>query len=144
MAEVNYRKLVDSVIDQFWRLGYLTVSRKYGTYLPEPPKIGTYEVDAVARQNDNYAIGIAVTETDFADPKLLQKLTFLASRQTKYSNKKVLLLVGVPQSKLKMAKELIEYVPFEAKLNIKLFPMANQSLRKRTDAKNSQSAFAFA
>lgn len=144
MASVNNRKLVDSVIDQFWKLGYLTVSRKYGTYLPEPPRIGQYEVDAVARQNENYAIGVALTESDFADPKLLQKITYLASRQTKYSNKKVMLLLGVPQSKVRMAKELVEYMPFEAKLNIKVFPIANEPLRKKADLKNSQNSFAFA
>jgi len=144
MANINNRKLVDSVIDQFWKLGYLTVSRKYGTYLPEPPKIGQYEVDAVARQNDNYAIGIALSESDFADPKLLQRITYLASRQTKYSNKKVMLLVGVPQAKVRMAKELIEYMPFEAKLNIKIFPIANEPLNKKAGAKSAQNAFAFA
>lgn len=144
MANINNRKLVDAVIDQFWKLGYLTVSRKYGTYLPEPPKVGQYEVDAIARQNNNYAIGLTLSESDFADPKLLQKISFLASRQTKYSNKKVLLLVGVPQSKVKMARELIEYMPIEAKLNIKVFPVANEPLRKKQTEKNTQNAFAFA
>jgi len=144
MAELDNRKMVDSIIDQFWKLGYMTLSRKYGTYLPEPPKIGDFEVDAIARQNNNYAIGIALTEMDFADPKLLQKLSFLASRQTKYTNKRVLLLAGVPQAKMKMAKELSEYLPVEAKLSIKFFPIGNEPLRKRADARKIRSTLAFA
>ena len=144
MAVTDNRKIVDSIIDQFWKLGYLTVSRKYGTYLPEPPKVGQYEVDAVARHNNNYAIGIALSESDLADPKLLQKVSYLASRQTKYTNKRVLLLVGVPQSKLKIAKGLTEYLPYEAKLNIKFFAIANEPLSRKNDSRQIQSVMAFA
>jgi len=144
MANENSRKLVDSVIDQFWKLGYLTLSRKFGTYLPEPPRIGQYEVDAIARQNENYAIGIALHESDFGDTKLLQKLSFLACRQTKRSNKRVMLLVGVPYSKMRMAKELIEYLPIEAKLNVKLFPVSNEPINRKGSIKNRQSKLAFA
>lgn len=144
MTSLDNRKMVDAVIDQFWKLGYLTVSRKYGTYLSEPPKIGEYEIDAIARQNNNYAIGLALSDADFADPKLLQKLTFLASRQTKYTNKKVLLFVGVPQQKIKMAKELVAYIPYEAKQNIKIFPIANTLLAKKMELRKTQDSLIFA
>jgi hypothetical protein len=143
MTSLN-KKMVDAIIDQFWKLGYLTISRKFGTYLPEPPKVGGFEVDAIARQNNNYAIGLALSEDDFADPKLLQKLTFLASRQTKYTNKKVLLFIGTPQNKLKMAKELIEYLPYEAKTSIKIFPILNSSFNKKAQSNMIQNTLAFA
>lgn len=130
MRDEKNKRSIDLLIDEFWKLGYLTTSRKYGSYLPEPPKVGGYEVDAIARQNKNYAIGITLNERDFADPKLLQKISFLASRQTKKSNRKVILVAGLPQSKFKFAKELLEYLPAEAKSNIKLFPIPNEPLKK--------------
>ena len=43
------RRNIDRLVEQFWKRGYLTLSRRYGTYLPEPAKVGTFEVDIVAR-----------------------------------------------------------------------------------------------
>lgn len=44
------RKDVDLLIEEFWKKGYLTLYRKYGTYLPEPSNIGGFEVDVIAKQ----------------------------------------------------------------------------------------------
>ena len=97
MIEYDKRRSVDLLVEKFWKQGYLTVSRKFGTYLPEPGKVGDFEIDIIARYKKNYAIGITLTEADLKDSKIIEKLTYLATRQTKFSNKRVLLFVGVPQ-----------------------------------------------
>jgi hypothetical protein len=38
------RERVDELITHFWRNGYLTLSRKFGKYLPDPKPIGGYSV----------------------------------------------------------------------------------------------------
>lgn len=120
MSETFIRENIDQLIDHFWQNGYLTLSRKYGTYLPDPNPIGSYSVDAVGRQNKRYAIGIVLTAEDLANEKIKSKLTYLASRQTKYSNKKVLLFVGVDKDNFYKAKDLIQKLNEDVKKNIKL------------------------
>ncbi len=122
------RKNIDYLIEQFWKNGYLTVSRKFGTYLPEPEKIGGFEVDIIARQGKDYALGITISEDDFKDPELLDRITHLATRRTKFTQKKVVLYVGVPEAHLLLAKGLIYSLPNEIKSNIMLFSLIEQSL----------------
>ena len=43
------RERVDHLIDHLWSNGYLTLSRKFGKYLPAPTLLGNYEVDAIAK-----------------------------------------------------------------------------------------------
>ncbi|MFZ0452943.1 MAG: hypothetical protein WCE54_23595 [Ignavibacteriaceae bacterium] len=128
MLNTIKRKNIDLLVEEFWKLGYLTVSRKYGTYLPEPSKVGKFEVDIVARQRKNYAIGITLTYSDLNDPSLIDKLNFLATRQTKYSNKRVILFVGVPRELFKNMKVLIDSFNPEIKNNIKLFEIIDRSI----------------
>ncbi len=49
----NVRKNVDQLVDQFWKRGYFTVSRKFGTYLPEPSKVGGFDVDIIVAMLDD-------------------------------------------------------------------------------------------
>ena len=49
MAPRSKSDRVDYLIDHLWQHGYLTLSRKFGKYLPAPPRMGEYEVDAVAK-----------------------------------------------------------------------------------------------
>src|SRR5690606_9000079 len=96
MLNLSKRQYVDSLIEHFWRKGFMTVSRKFGTFLPEPEKVGNFEIDVLARYNKNYAIGITLTEDEIENPNVLEKINFLATRQSKYNNKKVQLFIGVP------------------------------------------------
>ena len=128
MMNTIKRKNIDLLVEEFWKLGYLTVSRKYGTYLPEPSKVGKFEVDIVARQRKNYAIGITLDYSDLNDPSLIDKLNFLATRQTKYSNKRVILFVGVHKGLFKNIKVLIDSLNPEVKNNIKLFEIIDRSI----------------
>ena len=122
------RRNIDLLVEEFWRLGYLTVSRKFGTYLPEPSKVGKFEVDIVARQRKNYAIGITLGYSDLNDPSLIERLNFLATRQTKYSNKRVILFIGVPKDLFRNMKVLIDSLHPEVKNNIKLFEIIDRSV----------------
>lgn len=122
------RKNIDYLIDQFWKNGYLTVSRKYGTYLPEPEKIGGFDVDIIARQGKEYALGITISEEDFKDPKLPDRISYLATRKTKFTRKQVLLYIGVPEKHLLLAKGLIDSLANEIKMNIRLFNLVDESL----------------
>lgn len=119
---------VDELIKHFWKNGYLTVKRKYGTYLPAPEQIGNYEVDAVGKCVHKYAIGITLSETDLSNEKLLEKLIYLATRHTKYTRQEVLLMIGVPKNLLKKASEIIKQLNPEIQKNIKLAPLEINTL----------------
>jgi hypothetical protein len=67
------RKNIDLLVEQFWKHGYMTISRRFGTYLPEPEKVGDFDVDIVGIQITRGAL----SEEDFNNPKLLEKLTTL-------------------------------------------------------------------
>lgn len=126
MVEIIKRKSVDLLVEQFWKQGYLTLSRKFGTYLPEPTKIGNFEIDIVAKHKKNYAIGITLTADDFSTTDLIDKINFLATRHTKYSNKKVTLFIGVPAEYFKNAKALLEMLNAEIKKNVKLIEIIDR------------------
>jgi hypothetical protein len=122
------RKNIDLLVEEFWKRGYLTVSRKYGTYLPEPGKVGSFDVDIVARYKNDYAIGINLNLSDLTGSNLFSKLTYLASRHTKFSNKRVKLFVGVPAENFKHAKAIIDELEEDIRKNIKLFRIVDKSL----------------
>ena len=132
------RRDVDLLIEEFWKKGYLTLYRKFGTYLPEPSNIGEFEVDVIAKLKDNFAIGITLSDQDFKDSSSIKnKLSYLAQRQTRGSNKKVQLFVGVSLLNLKYAKTLLDELDPETKKNIKLFPITDKpdlSIRKENRA----------
>lgn len=118
---IDRRKEIDLLVEQFWKRGYLTLSRRYGTYLPEPSSIGGFEVDIVARQKNNYAIGLTLSDDDLNDPSLINRLRFLATRQTRNSNKKVLLFVGISKSDFSITKTLLDKIEEDIRKNIRLF-----------------------
>ena len=133
----DLRKNIELLQDQFWKRGYMTISRRFGTYLPEPAKVGMFNVDIVARYKDDYAIGITLSESDFIDNDLIRKLKYLATRRTKFTNRKVKLFVGVSNKNFKYAKLLLEQLEPGVQKNIKLFQIADKILhagrrRKKT------------
>ncbi len=132
------RKNIDYLIEQFWKNGYLTVSRKFGTYLPEPEKIGGFDVDIIAKQGKDYALGITISEEDFKDPKLLDRISFLSTRRTKFTQKQVLLYIGVPEENVLLAKGLIDSLPNEIKRNIRLFNLVDKSLPQMSLARSTR------
>ncbi len=120
MENNNNLTRVDELIKHFWKNGYLTVKRKYGNYLPAPEQIGTYEIEAIGKKINNYAIGITLTNDDIKESNLIKKLEFLASRHTKYTHKNVLLFVAVPQNLFSKVKKLIVSIDPAIRKNIRL------------------------
>jgi hypothetical protein len=132
MLDLVKRKSVDSLVDQLWKYGYLTVKRKFGTYLPEPEKVGGFDVDIISKQKGDYAIGIALSDDDVMNSRLLEKITFLATRHTKFTNRKVILFLGVPSSHYKMVKQLVEALDNNTKKNIKLVSIVETNVPSST------------
>ncbi|MFC2134021.1 hypothetical protein ACFLTH_05335 [Bacteroidota bacterium] len=125
MIRATNKDRVDALIDHFWQKGYLTISRKFGTYLPAPKPIGNYEVDAIAKYKEKVVLGITLTENDLEDPKIISRLNFLATRHTRYSNKRVTLFIGVPNKFLTKAKQIISDLDEEARSHIRLVGLKN-------------------
>lgn len=120
MSSFNARETVDQLIDHFWQNGYMTLRRKFGTYLEEPTPIGKYNVDAVGRFKKKYALGIVITDEELKDLKITSKLEFLATRHTKYSNRNVVLFIGVFPENYSKIKSITESLSMEAYKNIKI------------------------
>lgn len=111
---------IDELIKNFWENGYLTVSRKYGKYLPDPPLIGKYNVAAIGRSNKKYAIGIVIGREDLINGSIETKIKFLASRKTKYTHLQVKLFVGVEKENLDAVKKIVSNLDADLKKRIKL------------------------
>ncbi len=113
------KKDIDALIEQFWKRGYMTIARKFGTYLPEPSLVGGYDVDVVARYKNSYAIGIVLKESDFINLNhIKEKIIYLASRQTRFSNKPVSLYIGVSSINFFKAKQIVSELPENLRKNI--------------------------
>ncbi len=126
MKESIRQRKVDDLVDHFWKNGYLTLSRKFGTYLPDPKNIGKYEVDAIGKLKKKYAIGVILSEEELNDPEIFSKLEYLATRHTKYTHKRVTLFVGVPKLLSNKIKLCISSLSEEAKKNIKIVPINSE------------------
>lgn len=124
----RYQARVDDLITHFWKNGYLTVSRKYGKFLPEPKPIGEYTIDAVGKLKKKFALGIVLTDEELNNPKIYSKLNYLATRQTKFSNRQVTLFVGVPKELMNKARVVVSGLEDSVKKNIKLIAINESKL----------------
>jgi hypothetical protein len=120
MITKNKRERVDYLIDHLWQHGYLTLSRKFGKYLPAPPLMGDYEVDAVAKYKKKIAIGITFSNDELNDPRFLTKLNFLANYNARFPQNRVTLFIGVPYNSVVKASLLISSLPEETQNHIKI------------------------
>lgn len=120
MVRITKKDRVDSLIQHFWKNGYLTLSRKHGKYLPNPSKIGEFEVDAVGKLNKKFILGLTLSENDIKNPNILRKIKFLANQRNKYSTRPVTLFLGVPDSLLSQAKKILSELEEEILKHIKI------------------------
>lgn len=134
------RRNIDLLIEDFWRRGYRVVSRKYGTYLPEPSKVGSFDIDILARYKKDYAMGIIITNSDLTDDLLMEKIRFLATRKTKYSNKRVILFIGVHEENYKNVKALISILGEDIKKNIKIVAISEKEIQPTSLRHTSRAA----
>jgi len=120
MVRITEKERVDSLIQHFWKNGYLTLSRKHGKYLPKPDKIGEFEVDAIGKLNKKFVLGITLSQDDIDHPNILRKITFLAKQRNKYSTRPVTLFLGIPDSLLPKAKKLLSQLDEEVQKQVKI------------------------
>ncbi len=125
MVRITHQDRVEKLIDHFRQRGYLTLSRRFGKYLPEPDRVGNYEVDAIGKYKKKVAIGITLSESELDDPKVYSKLTFLATKYAHLQTRRVTLFVGVPESLLGKARNIVNALDEEAKKRIKLVGINN-------------------
>lgn len=118
---ISHKDRVDALISQMWKSGYLTISRKYGKYLPAPQPVGEFEVDAIGKYKRKYMIGIVLRDEELNNPKLLSKIKYLSSQNTKYTNEKVKLIIGVNQKNFQKLNEMINTLPTENKNQIQIY-----------------------
>lgn len=135
---ISERKAIDILVSEFWRLGFFTVSRRFGTYLPEPENIGKFKVDAIGRLKEKYVIGITLCKEDIFSSDLIEKINYLASRKTKFSDKPIMLLIGVPDIYFKQVKELLSNVDEKFRKNIKLTRIIDEKIESRRKSKQTQ------
>lgn len=118
---ISHKDRVDALISQMWKSGYLTISRKYGKYLPAPQPVGEFEVDAIGKYKRKYMIGIVLRDEELNNPKLVSKIKYLSSQNTKYTNEKVKLIIGVNQKNFQKLSEMINTLPPENKNQIQIY-----------------------
>lgn len=121
---MNPRKeLIDLLVAQFWADGYKIVHRMFGNYVTEPPLIGEYRIDILARRGNRFAIGLILQEKDFTNAELPAMLDFLGTRRSKFANADAPLYIGVePHLYTKLAGLLRQVSPLASK-NIHSFPL---------------------
>ncbi|MCX6168730.1 MAG: hypothetical protein NTX65_05300 [Ignavibacteriales bacterium] len=127
MAPRLKRERVDYLIDHLWQHGYLTLSRKFGKYLPAPPLMGEYEVDAVAKYKKKIALGLTVTDEELNDHSFLSKLDFLANYSARFPQNRITLFIGVPYNSLVKASLLISSLDEETQKHIKIITIPEPS-----------------
>ena len=120
MTKISDKERIDSLVKHFWKNGFLTLSRKHGTYLPNPNPIGDYEVDAVGKLNKKYVLGITLKKEDLENPNTLRKIKFLASQKNKFSLQKVTLFLGCPDELRPAVETLLLQLDEELRKNIKI------------------------
>ena len=128
---ISERKAIDLLVSEFWRHGFFTLRRKFGTYLPEPENIGRFSVDAIGRQKEKYAIGITLSKEEIFNADLLEKINYLASRKTKFSEKPIILFIGVPEIHFKQVKEILLSVDEQLRKNIRLTRIVEGNIKSR-------------
>ena len=126
-TRVETQNRVDQLIHHFWKNGYLTLSRRYGKYLPEPKPIGDYQVDAVGRYKKKVVLGVILKEDELNDPKLISKLTYLTEMRGKNKQTKLTLFAGVPSHLTNKARIIIKSLNSEVQNRIKIIKLNTES-----------------
>jgi hypothetical protein len=126
---ISEKKAIDLLVNEFWRLGFFTLSRRLGTYLPEPENIGQFQVDVIGRQKEKYAIGIMLSKEDIYKSDLLEKINYLASRRSRSSGKSITLFIGLDDIYFKRVKELLLNIDEKIRRNIKLVRIEENNFR---------------
>ena len=135
---ISERKAIDLLVNEFWRLGFLTVRRRLGTYLPEPENVGNFQVDIIGRQKEKYAIGITLNKDDIYKSDLLEKINYLASRKSRSTGKSITLFIGVDDIYFKRVKELLFNIDDKVRRNIKMVRIEDNNFGNHKNSNQPQ------
>jgi hypothetical protein len=112
-------EILNLLVPKLWWDGYSVISRRFAKHLPEPERVGLYDVDVVARHGDTYLIGLSITAAELNDAKLVEKIKFLASRKSRYTNQPIRLWLGVDQPHYARLMAILKQLPEEERKNVK-------------------------
>ncbi len=126
MAPRLKRERVDLLIDHLWQQGYLTLSRKFGKYLPAPPTISGYEVDSISKYKKKLAIGMTISEEELNDVLFLSRLEAILKYQQQNPMNRITLFLGVPYNSVVKATMLISTLPQETQKHIKIVALTDK------------------
>lgn len=127
MAPRLRRERVDLLIDHLWKEGYLTLSRRFGKYLPAPPTISGYEVDAISQYKKKIAIGLTVGAEELNDIKFISKLEAISSYKKMYPMNRITLFLGVPYNSVVKATMLVSTLSEETQRQIKIVTLPDNN-----------------
>lgn len=109
MQSLNKRDLTDKLYFKLRSSGYSTLGRRYGTYIPDPPDIGEFQIDILAKQKKEFAIGIVIDDLSGMDMEFIRKkIKFLAERKSTYSGNPVKLFIALARKNFFLIKHLVE------------------------------------
>lgn len=129
MTQTEERKeLVESLIQKIRMEGYQIVNRRYGKFVPAPQPVGGHEVDILAKRNGSFIIGLCLASGDFAGSDLEEKVRYLASRTSKYSNTPVKLYIAIDQSIYVRLAKILQDLPHELRHRIRAYPLTNAEM----------------
>jgi hypothetical protein len=112
-------EILNLLVPKLWWDGYRVISRRFAKHLPEPEPVGMYDIDVVAKRGETFLIGLSITAADLADAKLVDKIRFLASRKSRYTNQPIRLWLGVDQPHYARLMAIMKTVSEEERKNIK-------------------------
>lgn len=122
MINFDKRDITDKQYFKFRASGYSTIGRRFGTYLPDPPDIGEFQIDILAKQKKEFAIGIVLDDLAGVDVNFIkQKIRFLAERKSTYSGNPVKLYIALTRKNYFFIKHLIDSDLSDISLNIELY-----------------------
>jgi len=113
------REILNLLVPKLWWDGYHIMSRRFAKHLPEPDPVGIYDVDVVARRGDTFLIGLSITSSELNDSKLIEKLKFLASRKSRYTNQPIRLWLGIEQPHQAKLMSLLKTIHEDERKNVK-------------------------
>jgi hypothetical protein len=113
--------ILNLLVPKLWWDGYRVISRRFAKHLPEPEPVGVYDIDVVAKRGETYLIGLSITTAELNNAKLIDKIKFLASRKSRYTNQPIRLWLGVDQPHYARLMAIMKSLTEEERKNIKCF-----------------------
>ncbi len=120
MPRISNKERVDRLIAHFWQDGFLTLSRKFGTYLPPPEPIAGIEVDAIGKFKNKYVLAFLISQNDLEPPNLITKISRLTYLITRNSKRQAYFYIGASRDSIIKINDLLKSLNDHDKQFIKI------------------------